>query len=85
MIRVILEEGGIFLAPFVLFAVVLLLRRQQILHLPSWSPNIVWLAMAGLVLVLASFLDAGFFEPRPMSGFEPTHVENGQVVPGRFR
>lgn len=85
MIRAVFDEGAIFLAPFVLFAIVLMLRREQVLHLPSWTPNVVWLAICGLVLVLASFLLTGFFERRPLSGFEPTHIENGQVVPGRFR
>lgn len=85
MIRAVLDEGFIFLAPFVVFALVLLLRRQQILHAPSWTPNVVWLSLAGLVLVLGSFLYAGFLEPRPTTGFEPTHMENGRVVPGRFR
>lgn len=85
MIRAVLDEGLIFIAPFVVFAIVLLLRREQVLHAPSWTPNVIWLAMAGLGLVLASFLYAGLFEARPQTGFEPTHVENGQVVPGRFR
>ena len=85
MIRVFLDEGLIFIAPFAVFALVLLLRRQQVLHGPSWAPNVVWLAIAGLGLVLASFLYAGLLEHRPISGFVPTHIENGRVVPGEFK
>jgi hypothetical protein len=85
MIRALVDEGLLFLAPFAVFALVLLLRRRQVLHGPSWAPNVVWLAMAGLALVLASFLYAGLLERRPTTGFVPTHVENGRVVPGQFK
>jgi hypothetical protein len=55
-----------------------------VLDIEHWSGPVVWLAMAGLALVLASFLYKGFLADRPEGGFEPTHMENGQLVPGRF-
>ena len=84
MIRAFLEEGLLFLAPFACFALVLLAMRRNLLHPQSWSGPGPWLGMAGLLLVLASFVYAGLFGERHTGSFEPTHVENGRVVPGRF-
>lgn len=85
MVRVALSDLLLFLVPFAAFAALLLLQRRRILAVESWSASAAWLAVAGLVLVLGSFLYTGFLVGRPESGFEPTHIENGQVVPGRFR
>ena len=85
MVRVIFTEGLMFLAPFAAFALLLLLQRRRVLDLEHWSRATVWLLMVGMALVLASFLYKGLFAERPESGFEPTHMENGQLVPGRFK
>ena len=85
MTRVILTEGLLFLLPFVAFALLLLLQRRRVLDIEHWSGPAAWLTGAGLVLVLASFLYQGFLADRPESGFEPAHMENGQLVPGRFK
>ena len=84
MIRAALESTLLFLLPFAGFGLLLLLQRKQVLRLESWSRISAWLAMAGLILVLLSFLLTGLVVDRPQSGFEPTHMENGRVVPGRF-
>ena len=83
MIRSVFEEMGLFLIPFAAFALLLLATRRKLLHLDTWSRSSSWLAIAGLALVFGSFLYAGIAS-RPMSGFEPTHLEGGRVVPGRF-
>jgi drug/metabolite transporter (DMT)-like permease len=85
MIRVVLTEALLFLTPFLIFAVVLLLQRRRILDIEHWSGSTAWLAMAGLLLVLGGFLYKGFVADRPERGFEPAHMENGQFVPGRFK
>jgi cytosine/uracil/thiamine/allantoin permease len=85
MLRVVLEEIALFLVPFGLFAIFLLLRRRNLLRFEHWSSSMVWLTIAGLLLALASLVGSVFFTERPLSGFEPTHMENGRVVPGRFR
>ena len=84
MIRAVLEEGALFLLPFAAFAAILLLRRRNVLVIEHWSGRSAWLALAGLAVVLAGFLWRGL-APRPAGGFQPTHMENGQVVPGRFQ
>ncbi len=85
MIRAVLDEVVIFLIPFAVFAVVLLLRRRHVLDIEHWSRHAAWLTIAGLVLILASFIGPAILVQRPEKGFEPTHMENGRVVPGRFR
>jgi hypothetical protein len=85
MIRVILTEGLLFLLPFAAFALLLVLQKRRVLDVEHWSRATVWLLMAGMVLVLASFLYKGFLAERPAGGFEPTHMENGRLVPGRFK
>lgn len=83
MIRSLVDELGLFLIPFAVYAVLLIATRRKLLHLDTWSRSSTWLAIAGLAIVFASFLYAGL-EQRPMSGFEPTHMQDGRVVPGRF-
>ena len=85
MIRAVLDELALFIIPFAVFALVLLLQRRRVLDIEHWSRHAAWLAMAGLLLILGSFILPAIFIERPEKGFEPTHMENGQVVPGRFR
>ena len=85
MIRPLLDEVVLFLIPFAVFALVLVLRRRHVLDIEHWSRHAAWLTFAGLLLILASLVGPALFGERPLGGFEPTHMENGQVVPGRFR
>jgi hypothetical protein len=45
----------------------------------------VWLTIAGLAMVVVSLVAAGLLADRQTGAFEPTHLENGRVVPGRFK
>ena len=85
MIRVVLTEGLLFLLPFAAFALLLVLQKRRVLDVEHWSRATVWLLMAGLALVLASFLYKGLLAEQPTGGFEPAHMENGRLVPGRFK
>jgi hypothetical protein len=85
MIRVILTEGVLFLLPFLAFGLLLVLQRRRVLDIEHWSGPTVWLAMAGLLLVLGSFIYKGFIAERPEGAFEPAHMQNGEFVPGRFK
>ena len=85
MIRVVLTEGLLFLLPFLAFALLLVLQKRKVLDIEHWSGPTVWLAMAGLLLVLGSFIYKGFIAERPEGAFEPAHMENGPFVPGRFK
>lgn len=85
MIRVVIEGVLLFLAPFAVFAAVLFAMRRDVLKVEAWSPHLMWLVAAGLALVIASLVYAGLFAERRTGAFEPAHVEDGRVVPGRFR
>ncbi|MGY2047579.1 DUF6111 family protein [Methylobacterium sp. JK268] len=85
MIRTIADDLILFLLPFVAFGLYLVLRRRSPLVWIHWSDQALRLALAGALLVVASLLAAGVFAERHGEGFVPTHIENGQVVPGRFR
>jgi hypothetical protein len=84
MIRPAFTEVGIFLIPFVVYALFLVATRSGLLAADSWPLRLVaWLAVAAMVLVVLSFvLLAHFSAAPPNSTYIPAHVENGKFVPG---
>lgn len=85
MIRALAEEALLFLLPFAVFALYLLARRRNPFDWTNWSDRTAWLVIAGLVCAVVSLLYAGITAERRKTGFEPTHIENGRLVPGGFR
>ena len=85
MIRTVFGEVLLFFVPFAVFALFLLLRRRNPLHMTAWNDSTAWLAIAGLVCVILGFLYTGRTAERSTGVFEPPHLENGRVVPGQFR
>ena len=84
MIRPILTEIGIFLLPFLAYAMFLVASRSQLLATSSWPLHIVG-SLVGVALaltVLALVLLAQFSGAPPGSTYTPAHVENGRLVPG---
>lgn len=84
MIRPALTEIGIFLIPFVVYALFLVATRAAILTPASWPIQLVArLVLGSLVLVGASLiLLAQFTGSPPNSTYVPAHIENGKLVPG---
>ena len=84
MIRPALTEIGIFLIPFVAYALFLIATRAAILTPASWPIQLVArLVLGSLVLVGASLiLLAQFSGSPPNSTYVPAHIENGKLVPG---
>jgi hypothetical protein len=84
MIRPVLTELALFLAPFVLYLVFLWATRARVLDPASWSWSILgWLTIAALLLVVGSFVViAQFGGAPPGSTYVPAHMENGKFVPG---
>jgi Family of unknown function (DUF6111) len=84
MIRPVLTEIGIFLIPFVLYALFLLATRNGMMLHTSWPLHVlVKLAIAALLLIIVSFvLLANFSGAPPTSTYVPAHIENGRLVPG---
>jgi Family of unknown function (DUF6111) len=84
MIRPAFTEIGIFLIPFVVYALFLFATRSGLLLQTSWPvPVIARLALGSLLLVVVSFiLLAHFSGGAPNSTYVPAHLENGKFVPG---
>jgi hypothetical protein len=84
MIRPVLTEVGIFLIPFVAYALFLIATRSGVLTKSSWPAHLVAkLVFGSLLLVIISFmLLAHFRGAEPDSTYVPAHVENGKFVPG---
>jgi Family of unknown function (DUF6111) len=84
MIRPAFTEIGIFLIPFVVYALFLIATRSGLLVQSSWPVNVIAkLLLGSLLLVVASFiLLARFSGAPPNSTYVPAHVENGRLVPG---
>lgn len=85
MIRVVIQEIALFLIPFALFAIVLILQRRSLLRMESWSASFVWLALAGLAIVIGGFVYAGLFGERNTGPYVGPHLKDGRPVPGGFR
>ena len=85
MIRAIVEEALLFLLPFALFALYLVIRRKNPMSRAAWGGQMTWLMIAGLVCVVAVLVATALTAERQTGAFEPTHMENGQLVPGQFR
>jgi hypothetical protein len=85
MIRRDLEELLIFLSPFLLYALYLAIRGRRPDHGVHWDGQAFRLTLAGIVLVILSLVATGLFSERHRGGYVPPHLENGQVVPGRFQ
>jgi hypothetical protein len=84
MIRPVLTEVILFLAPFVLYAVFLWATKAGVLDVRSWPlMRVLSLAIAAMLLVLGSFIYFAHFSGAPPgSTYVPAHLENGKLVPG---
>jgi hypothetical protein len=87
MIRSILIEIGLFIAPFVIYAAFLVVTQNGALQPSAWGARrIAALGIAGLFLMLGSFvIFAQFSGAPPGSTYIPAHIENGKFVPGTTR
>ena len=84
MIRPVLTELGIFLIPFVAYALFLIATRSGLFVQSSWPAHLVAkLVLGSLLLVIVSFILLAHFRGAPPdSTYVPAHIENGKFVPG---
>ncbi|MDJ1159326.1 DUF6111 family protein [Chelatococcus sp. SYSU_G07232] len=85
MTRALFEELVLFLAPFVIFALYLVLRRRNPFAKAHWNGQVPWLAIAGLLVVIAGLVYTGLVAERRTGAYVPPHLENGKLVPGQFK
>ena len=87
MIRPVLTELALFIAPFAIYAVFLWGTRAGVLHPESWPlATLMWLTIAALVLVAGSFIVlAQWGGAPPGSTYTPAHIEDGRFVPGQTK
>jgi hypothetical protein len=83
MIR-FLDDLVLFTLPFVLFAIWLLATKRNPFDIEHWSGWKFGLTVAGLLLGIASVVFAGLTADKHTGAYEPSRVENGRLVPGRF-
>ena len=85
MFRAILEPLAFFLAPFVLYALMLLARQRYPFVRAHWPRHHVSaLAVAGMAAAVASIFIFGGLAERHHGAYVPAHMENGKLVPGRL-
>ena len=85
MPRAIFETLGLFLTPFALFALYLLLRARFPLALEHWTRGrLSWLTLAGLAAAAVGLMLLNATAPRGTGRYIPAHIENGAIVQGRF-
>jgi hypothetical protein len=87
MIRPILTQLALFLAPFAAYAAFLWATRAGVFHPASWPlATVAWLSAFAAVLVAGSFVLLATYSGVPAgSAYLPAHVEDGRLVPGRAR
>jgi Family of unknown function (DUF6111) len=84
MLRVYLELVGVFLLPFLLFGLYRLVRSddKEKADAERFRPY-AWLALVGLVLVIAFQLYGALNTERGKGTYHPARMEGGVLVPGR--
>ena len=87
MIRPVLTEIALFLAPFIVYAIFMWATRAGVMNPEAWSlPRVAWLVIASLVLMLGSFIVlAQWGGSPPGSTYVPAHIEDGRFVPGETK
>jgi uncharacterized protein DUF6111 len=87
MIRPVLTELALFLAPFAAYAIYLWVTRAGVLDRGAWPlSTLASLTIVALVLVAGSFIVlAQWGGAQPGSTYTPAHIENGKFVPGETK
>ncbi|MBN9061148.1 MAG: hypothetical protein BGP06_03255 [Rhizobiales bacterium 65-9] len=85
MSRVAFEVVIFFVVPFILFAGWLVARGRPVMSKESWEGAGGWLTIAGLAIVVAAFIYVGATADRGSGTYEPAHLEDGRLAPGRLK
>ncbi len=87
MIRSVLIEFAMFVAPFAAYAAFLWASRAGVLHPDSWPlPIVAALSLTAAVLMIGSVFILAQFSGAPAgSSYKPAHMEKGRLVPGQTK
>jgi hypothetical protein len=85
MSRAVLEPLALFLSPFAVYAVYLVLRARYPLEVEHWTGvRVSILTVIGVAAAVLGLVALNLFAPRGQGVYVPAHVENGELVPGHF-
>ena len=85
MWRAVFESLGLFLAPFFLFAVYLVLRLRYPLAVEHWTRGrVATLILLGLAAAVIGMITLVSTAPRGQGVYVPAHVDHGVLVPGHI-
>ena len=85
MLRAFLEPLAFFLAPFVLYALMLVARQRYPFVRDHWPRHHVSaLIVVGMAAAVASIFVFGGLAERHNGTYVPAHMENGKFVPGKL-
>jgi Family of unknown function (DUF6111) len=84
--RVVVLDVLLFLLPFAAYAVWLVVTRGSLANATDWQiKTIAFLGIAGAVLLVGTLVVFVTFQTSPPGHeYEPAHLENGQIVHGKF-
>jgi hypothetical protein len=83
--RTVLDPLALFLSPFAVYALYLLLRARYPLEVEHWTGRRVSvMTLIGLAAAVLGLIAVNAFAPRGRGVYIPAHVENGVLVPGRI-
>lgn len=83
--RTFVEAVGLFVLPFAVYLLLLVLRRRYPFLTTHWpGERLAVLVVAGLLLAIVGIVTTGLFGPRHRGAYVPAHIENGRLVPGRM-
>lgn len=87
MIRPLLTEFVLFVAPFLAYAVFLIATRAGIFDPQSWPPRVLfWLTAIALVSMIGSFIVIAHFAGEDIgSTYVPARIEDGKFIPGQLK
>ena len=85
MLRVIAFNIALFALPFVLYAAYVWIRRRRLAGDVLDNAPLAYLAGAGLVLVIVSFVIVGEITGEdPEGDYTPAQLKDGKIVPGKI-
>jgi hypothetical protein len=83
--RPVLEPLALFLSPFAVYALYLMLRARYPLEVEYWTRGRVSvMTLIGLGAAVLGLVAINVFAPRGRGVYIPAHVENGVLIKGRI-